>query len=322
MKKEQATQGKIIVQLEKINQKVLDKEGRLKRYRQRVKQYRQNRTFQKKKKKNERKLYQQLGGSDTKTYQQPDAKETERFWTKICQPKKNITKMLNGKQYYKIIRGTWRRPQNRNTHRLTQNNSKKNTKLENARPWWNTWLLVQEIHLRLRRTSTRNEQIPTRRYSEWMTKGKSTIIQKVLSKWTSPNNYRPITCLPMMWKTLTAKIREMIYNPLTSRRLFLDEQKGCHKGSRDTAELLYKDQHILNESKTRRKNLAISWIDYKKEYDMVPWSWILHRLKMFKIPHEVINFIEKTMKTWRVELTAGGRSLAETKMQRGIFQGD
>ena len=28
------------------------------------------------------------------------------------------------------------------------------------------------------------------------------------------------------------------------------------------------------------------------------------------------------MKTWRVELTAGGRSIAETKIQRGIFQGN
>ena len=28
------------------------------------------------------------------------------------------------------------------------------------------------------------------------------------------------------------------------------------------------------------------------------------------------------MKTWRVELTAGGRRLAEAKVQRGIFQGD
>ena len=43
---------------------------------------------------------------------------------------------------------------------------------------------------------------------------------------------------------------------------------------------------------------------------------------MYKISHEVINFIEKTMKTWRVELTAGGRSLAEANIQRGIFQGD
>ena len=43
---------------------------------------------------------------------------------------------------------------------------------------------------------------------------------------------------------------------------------------------------------------------------------------MYKISHEVINFIEKTMKTWRVELTARGRNLAEAQIQRGIFQGD
>ena len=43
---------------------------------------------------------------------------------------------------------------------------------------------------------------------------------------------------------------------------------------------------------------------------------------MYKISDEVINFIDKTMKTWRVELTAGGRKLAEAKIQRGIFQGD
>ena len=43
---------------------------------------------------------------------------------------------------------------------------------------------------------------------------------------------------------------------------------------------------------------------------------------MYKISHEVINFIEQTMKTWRVELTAGERSIAEIKIQRSIFQGD
>ena len=67
----------------------------------RVKQYRKNGTFQN----NERKFYQQVGGNDTKTYQQPDVGETERFWTKIWQPRKhneeaewinNITKELEG----------------------------------------------------------------------------------------------------------------------------------------------------------------------------------------------------------------------------------
>ena len=45
-KKEKVTQEKITIQLEEINQKVLEKEGRLKRYQQRVRQYSQNRKFQ------------------------------------------------------------------------------------------------------------------------------------------------------------------------------------------------------------------------------------------------------------------------------------
>ena len=92
---------------------------------------------------------------------------------------------------------------------------------------------------------------------DWMTKGKTTFIQKDTSKGTAPNNYRPITCLTMMWKILTAQIREEIYYSLTSRGLFPEEQKEYRNGSRRTAALLYIDQNILNESKTRRKNLAM-----------------------------------------------------------------
>ena len=75
---------------------------------------------------------------------------------------------------------------------------------------------------------------------EWMTKEKTN------------NPKQLMTCLPMTWKILTAQIREEIYYSLTSRRWFPEEQKGCRKGSRDTAELLYIDQLILNESKTRQ----------------------------------------------------------------------
>ena len=43
---------------------------------------------------------------------------------------------------------------------------------------------------------------------------------------------------------------------------------------------------------------------------------------MYMISDEIINFIEKTMETWGGKLIAGGRSLAEAKIQWGIFQGD
>ena len=94
--------------------------------------------------------------------------------------------------------------------------------------------------------------------------------------------------------------------------------QGIQRHSRIT---LHRSTHPKREQ-DETENLAMAWIDYKKAYDMVPQSWIINCLTMHKISHEVINFIEKTMKTWRVELTAGGRSLAETKIQRGIFQGD
>ena len=42
-------------------------------------------------------------------------------------------------------------------------------------------------------------------------------------KGTAPNNCRPITYYPMMWKILTSQIREEIYYSLTSRGLFPGE---------------------------------------------------------------------------------------------------
>ena len=55
----------------------------------------------------------------------------------------------------------------------------------------------------------------------------------------------------------------------------------------------------------------MAWIDYRKAYDMVPHTLILECLKMYKISNNIINFIEKAMENWRVQLKAGGQSLAE-----------
>ena len=78
---------------------------------------------------------------------------------------------------------------------------------------------------------------------------------------TAPTNYRHITRLSKMWKILTAQIREKIYYSLRNRGIFPGEQKGCCKRTRGTEHPLYIDENILNENKTRRKNLAMAWIN-------------------------------------------------------------
>ena len=114
----------------------------------------------------------------------------------------------------------------------------------------------------------------------------------------------------MMWKILTAQIREEIYYSLTSRGLFPEEQKGSHKGSRGTAELLYMDQHILNESKTRWKNLAMVWIDNKKAYDMVLQSWIKNCLKMYKNIRESRKLYRENHKNLESEIDSRRKTLS------------
>ena len=126
--------------------------------------------------------------------------------------------------------------------------------------------------------------------------------------------------LLMMGKILTAQVREEIYYSFISHRQFPEEQKGCRKGIRKTGELRYYTQHV--KCKTRRKNVGKAWIDYEKAYDMVPRSWIIDYLKLYKISGKVMKFIKNIIENCRVELTAGGKSLTEVKIRSGIFLGD
>ena len=111
------------------------------------------------------------------------------------------------------------------------------------------------------------------------------IPQKTCSKQLQTHN----VCLPMMWEILMAQIWEEIYQLKINCRLFLEEQKGSHKGKRRTGNLLHVDLHILKKSKNRHKNVAMACIDNKKANDMVPYRWMIDCRKMYKIPNEVIK---------------------------------
>ena len=106
----------------------------------------------------------------------------------------------------------------------------------------------------------------------WLTRGRTSLLQKDKSKGNVASNYRPITCLPLMWNLLTGVIADQIYAHLDQEKLLPEEQKWCRKGSRGTNDLLYIDRAVIKEVKSRNKNLAMAWIDYKKAYDMVPHS--------------------------------------------------
>ena len=61
----------------------------------------------------------------------------------------------------------------------------------------------------------------------WLTRGRTSLLQKDKSKGNIASNYRPITCLPSLWKLLTGVIADQIYVHFDQERLLPEEPEGC-----------------------------------------------------------------------------------------------
>ena len=64
---------------------------------------------------------------------------------------------------------------------------------------------------------------------EWMTHGHTVLCQKDLQKGNTADNYRPIACLPLMWKLLTVGI-------LRKCTITLNEKNFLQKYKKDAKE--------------------------------------------------------------------------------------
>ena len=153
----------------------------------------------------------------------------------------------------------------------------------------------------------------------WLTRGRTSLLQKDKNKGNIASNDRPITCLPLMWKLLAGVIADQIYAHLDQGKLLSEEQKGCRKGSRGTNDSLHIDRAVIKEVKSRNKNLAMAWIDYKKVYDMAPHSWIIECLDLFGVAENIRDLVVNSMEKCKVMLCSGNSELSEAEIKRGIF---
>ena len=155
-----------------------------------------------------------------------------------------------------------------------------------------------------------------------MTKGRTCLIPKNEKKEIETSHFRPIMCLPIIWKVFIGILAEQVYGHMKSEKLLPDEQKGCRRQSKGTKGVLMIDKMVKKNCKRIMTNISVAWVDYTKAYDQVPHTWILQCLKIFKIANNTSNVVEKSMKNCRRELTSGAETLGEVKTNTGIFQGE
>lgn len=121
---------------------------------------------------------------------------------------------------------------------------------------------------------------------------------------------------------LTGIFADKTYKHFLTTNLLLVEQKGGQRGSQWTKDHLAIYSAVLQNWKSWLTNLCMSWVDFKKAYDMVPRLWVLKCLKMFGIANNIIAIIESSMPNWRTNRYANNQHLGTVAMKSESFQGN
>ena len=80
------------------------------------------------------------------------------------------------------------------------------------------------------------------------------------------------------------------------------------------------DQSVAKDAQSRHTNLAMTWIDYKKAYNSMPYSWTLECLRLYKIKPCLVTFIRQLMAHWRTAhwrttLFANSKNITDTTIK-------
>jgi len=77
-------------------------------------------------------------------------------------------------------------------------------------------------------TAIFNKLMEEHQIPEWLTAGVTSLIPKNENT-ENPKNYRPVTCLPTMYKLITSVISRHMQKHMDDENLIPKEQKGCYR---------------------------------------------------------------------------------------------
>ena len=99
-------------------------------------------------------------------------------------------------------------------------------------------------------------------HPSWLTQGRTVLVMKDPQQGPIPSSYQPITCLSTTWKLLSGILADKLGVYMAG--YMHKAQRGIGGGSRGLKHQLLIDQSVAEDARSRRTNLAMAWIDYKK----------------------------------------------------------
>lgn len=157
----------------------------------------------------------------------------------------------------------------------------------------------------------------------FLTQGDTYLLPKTSPAVADPSKYRPVTCLPTLYKIFTTLLANKIYTHINAHNLLATEQKGCRKGTQGCKDQLVIDQVIAEYARRNKRDLHTAFIDYQKAFDSVPHSWLIEVLELYKIDPQIINILKSLMQTWTTNIHINNKITdIAIHIRRGMFQGD
>ena len=235
---------------------MIAKKTKVKRYEQRISQFTQNQLFPV----NQKQVHKDLNGEKRGDRVIPKSEDSIKFWSDNW----SIRKEHN--QHAEWLKSCRKQFENVNSLQKVEISQEMRKMQCRKMPNWKTpgkdivqgcWLknlslLHPHIAVQLNQILDRERPLP-----DWMTFGKTVLCQKDLTKGSAVDNYRPLFCLPLMWKLMTGMLAEKMQSHLERENVLPSEQKEC-QGSHGTKDQLLIDKTVLRDCKKRHTNLAMA----------------------------------------------------------------
>ena len=260
MKYQIANEKDRTVVLETLKERLSALSHRLKRYKRRQLQFKQNYMFVN----NTQKAYKELRGTKIDVKSPPSKEEIESFWGPIYETEKNHNKNANWiKDHNKAVDEL--NIQQQVLSQWTSDDINEVTKsfqdwkmpgvdtLQNF--WWKRFSFTHNIL-----TSYFNRFINDPELApEWFTFGKTSLAAKK-SDPDHPSKYRPITCLPTVYKIFSSLIGKCMKTHIQNNNLMPQEQKGCAPNTLGCIDQLLIDSMVLCDAKENQK-ISVGSVD-------------------------------------------------------------
>lgn len=175
------------------------------------------------------------------------------------------------------------------------------------------------LHLKKPLSVLFNSSLQKGIYPDSWKKANVTAIPKKDDK-TLPSNYRPISLLSQLGKSMERCVHKYTYNYINQHNLFTPLQSGFLPGDSTTYQLIH-TYHTFCEAVDKGKEVRAVFCDISKAFDRVWHKGLLYKLACFGISGTVLKWFRSYLAGRQQRVVINGQSSDWAPVNAGVPQG-